>query len=174
MYNPLRLTNTLHPDAGNGPHDTLAAKRVLAQLGYYEIPDYDLTPYPDFAMFDAIANFQRDIGLRADGVIGPYSPTETLLNEVLSFSMRDGAMPSAGGAPAAPAASSTSGLTSSTGAAAWSTSPTTSAPLPAGVATTTPRAEFPTNPCRPRKARSPTPASGEKMAINQEPFWTNG
>ncbi len=98
MYNPLRLTNTLHPNAGNGPDDTLAAKRVLSQLGYYEVPDYGLTPYPDFAMFDAIKNFQRHIGLWDDGVIEPYSPTETLLNEVLSFSMRDGAMPSAGGA----------------------------------------------------------------------------
>ncbi len=98
MYNPLRLSNTLHPDAGNGPDDTLAAKRVLAQLGYYEVPDYDLTPYPDYPMFDAIRNFQRDIGLRDDGVIKPYSQTETLLNEVLSYSMRDGVKPSEGGA----------------------------------------------------------------------------
>ncbi len=98
MYNPLRLSNTLHPDAGNGPDDTLAAKRVLSQLGYYEVPGYGLTPYPDQAMFDAIRNFQRDIGLRDDGVIKPYDATETLLNEVLSYSMRDGAMPVAGGA----------------------------------------------------------------------------
>ena len=39
-----------------------------------------------------------DIGLRDDGVIKPYDATETLLNEVLSFSMRDGAKPSEGGA----------------------------------------------------------------------------
>jgi hypothetical protein len=98
MYNPLRLNDTLHPNAGNGPDDTLAAKRVLAQLGYYEVPDYGLTPYPDLPMFDSIRNFQRDIGLRDDGVIKPYDATETLLNEVLSFSMRDGAKPSEGGA----------------------------------------------------------------------------
>jgi len=97
MYNPLRLNDTLHPDAGNGPDDTLKAKQVLEQLGYYEVPDYDMTPYPDFAMFDAIRNFQRDIGLSDDGVIKPYSQTETLINEVLSYSMRDGAKPSAGG-----------------------------------------------------------------------------
>ena len=47
MYNPLRLKNTLHPDASNGPDDTLAAKRVLSQLGYYQVPDHGLTPYQD-------------------------------------------------------------------------------------------------------------------------------
>ena len=72
MYIPLRLTNTLHPNAGNGPDDTLAAKRVLSQLGYYEVPDYDLTPYPDKHQFIS-SRFVKEIG-RLGGDIGHFVP----------------------------------------------------------------------------------------------------
>ncbi|KAF0110825.1 MAG: hypothetical protein FD149_2592 [Rhodospirillaceae bacterium] len=61
--------------------DIINTKRALNQLGYYEQPSDGA--WVDSAMFDGIRRFQRDHGLKVDGVINPGGPTEHALNRAL-------------------------------------------------------------------------------------------
>ena len=38
--------------------DTLTIKKTLNRFGYYKIPSYGLTPYPDKAMFDGLKAYR--------------------------------------------------------------------------------------------------------------------
>lgn len=63
--------------------DVRRAKEILHSLGYYAIPDYGLTEFPDESLFEGIERFQSDFGLRRDGVMKPGGETETALNHLL-------------------------------------------------------------------------------------------
>ena len=78
LKRPLRATSESDPD------DVLSAKSAFNELGYYDVPQYGLTPYPDQALFDGIRSYQRDEGLDADGYMLPEGETEQSINKSLS------------------------------------------------------------------------------------------
>ncbi len=65
------------------PADVLNVKRALNRMGFYDVPDYGMTPYPDRTMFDGIGRFQRANGLRVDGVMQRGHATERAMNDAL-------------------------------------------------------------------------------------------
>ncbi|MCH6590819.1 MAG: peptidoglycan-binding protein [Proteobacteria bacterium] len=79
------------------PADVLNVKRALNRMGFYDVPDYGMTPYPDGAMFEGIQRFQRANGLRVDGVMQRGHATERAMNDALrrtSAERREGPKPS--------------------------------------------------------------------------------
>ncbi len=65
------------------PADVLNVKRALNRMGFSDVPDYGMTPYPDGAMFEGIQRFQRANGLRVDGVMQRGHATERAMNDRL-------------------------------------------------------------------------------------------
>ena len=65
------------------PADVLNVKRALNHMGFYDVPDYGMTPYADRTMFDGIRRFQRANGLRVDGVMRRGHATERAMNDAL-------------------------------------------------------------------------------------------
>ncbi len=63
--------------------DTLRAKKTFGGLGYYKTPSYGLTKYPDEPLFKGIESFQKDHGLRKDGVMKPGGETANKLGKAL-------------------------------------------------------------------------------------------
>ena len=53
-----RLKSLVARNVGVEPEDTVLTKRALNRLGFYQVPDYGLTPWPDGAMFQSIESFQ--------------------------------------------------------------------------------------------------------------------
>ncbi|MEO5337229.1 MAG: peptidoglycan-binding protein [Magnetospirillum sp. WYHS-4] len=84
MSFPLRLKSTLGRPYNVSLDDVVPVKRVLQGLGYYAIPSYGITPYPDEPLFQGIERFQRDNNLRVDGIMKPGGPTESTLNHVFT------------------------------------------------------------------------------------------
>lgn len=80
----IKLKQTIGRNYVIDPDDVRQIKAGLNHIGYYEIPDYGLTPYPDNALYQSIEEFQRDESLKKDGVIKPDGPTLKKLNERLS------------------------------------------------------------------------------------------
>lgn len=75
----LGLSSTISPFNDTQPDDVIKTKSALAQTGHYQVPDFGITPYPDTPMIDGIKKFQKDNGLKIDGVMKPQGPTETAL-----------------------------------------------------------------------------------------------
>ncbi|MBP5858655.1 peptidoglycan-binding protein [Marivibrio halodurans] len=73
------LKKTLGTSYPADPSDVLNTKRRLQSQGYYDEPEYGITEYPDTPMFEGIKRFQKDNGLRVDGLMRPKGPTETQL-----------------------------------------------------------------------------------------------
>ena len=65
------------------PADVLNVKLALNRIGFYDVPDYGMTPYADRTMFDGIRRFQRANGLRVDGVMQRGHATERAMNDAL-------------------------------------------------------------------------------------------
>jgi hypothetical protein len=82
MSFPLRLRSTLGRSYNASLDDVEPVKKALNGLGYYPIPGYGMTPYPDEFMFQGIERFQRNNGLQVDGIMKPGGETERTLNEV--------------------------------------------------------------------------------------------
>jgi len=83
MFAPFKLRSTLARNASANLDDSLRTKKALKQIGYFETPEYGLTEYPDEPLFKGIENFQRDHGLRRDGVMKPEGETATALGKTL-------------------------------------------------------------------------------------------
>lgn len=66
--------------------DTLQTKSALGELGYYKLPRYGMTPYPDEPMFDGIEAYQRTNKLYVDGVMKPGGETERTIKRGLEAS----------------------------------------------------------------------------------------
>ncbi len=66
------------------PADVLNVKRALNRMGFYDVPDYGMTPHADRTMFDGIRRFQRASGLRVDGVMRRGHATERAMNASLN------------------------------------------------------------------------------------------
>ncbi len=65
------------------PADVLNVKQALNRMGFYDVPDYGMTPYADRTMFDGIRRFQRANGLRVDGLMQRGRETERAMNDAL-------------------------------------------------------------------------------------------
>lgn len=90
---PFRVGRTVSRNASVDGNDTLGVKQALATLGFYDVPEWGLSPWPDEPMFQGITAFQTESGLRADGIITPAGPTEQTLGDRLRA--RDEALASA-------------------------------------------------------------------------------
>jgi len=93
---PLKIKNSIGWNYNVTLEDVLETKKRLKKIGHYEVPDYGLTPYPDRALFDGIKGFQKNAGLKVDGIMKPGGPTERTLNETLLASAADGGEKPAG------------------------------------------------------------------------------
>jgi len=63
--------------------DSMKTKLALRRLGYYKAPGYGMTPYPDQPLFNAVADLQRDKGLRRTGEVRPGDDTENAIRVAL-------------------------------------------------------------------------------------------
>lgn len=79
MRNIFKLNHPIAENVTTRPQDVLAAKRALNDLGFYEPPEWGITPYPDHDLIDAVQNFQQANGLRVDGVMKPGGETEVAI-----------------------------------------------------------------------------------------------
>jgi len=85
MYFPLKLKSPLGRSYNVALDDVLPTKAALKEIGYYDTRNQEISPYPDDAMFAGIEKFQRDSGLRVDGVMKPDGQTLKTLNSTLEM-----------------------------------------------------------------------------------------
>jgi len=83
-----KINTTLSRSQNADPDDTLRTKQVLFDLGYYEPlktnnRNTSFTPYPDTPLFKGIEAFQKDHGLKRDGIMKPTGETAETLNNIL-------------------------------------------------------------------------------------------
>jgi hypothetical protein len=77
-----KLKHTIADNVTAQPNDVLAAKQILHDMGFYEVPDWGMTEFPDRALIDAIRSFQHANGLRVDGVMKPGGESESALQSM--------------------------------------------------------------------------------------------
>ena len=70
------------------PQDVLTLKRSLHLAGYYEKPSYGITEYPDVPLFKSIRSYQKDHGLKVDGIVNPNGETIQQINKDTRISVR--------------------------------------------------------------------------------------
>lgn len=72
--------------ASNSPtdlEDSATIKLALTSLGYYDDTETGLSPYGDRQLFHAVTSFQKDNGLKVDGIINPDGPTQKTIKDQL-------------------------------------------------------------------------------------------
>lgn len=74
------LSKTMGSNYTVAPQDIVNTKTALNQLGYYPVPDRGIDDWTDDPMFDGIKAFQKDNGLKVDGLMRPGGPTEVAIN----------------------------------------------------------------------------------------------
>lgn len=79
LVNPFRLKATIGRSFNTSPNDVLMVKTALDGLGFYNSPNFGVTPYPDESMFAGIEKFQSAHGLERDGIMKPDGPTVSAL-----------------------------------------------------------------------------------------------
>ena len=79
----LKLGGMVSPSASIEPDDIVRTKQALGGLGHYPIPQPGITDFTDDKMFDAIKGFQREQGLKVDGLMSPSGPTARAINAAL-------------------------------------------------------------------------------------------
>ena len=75
----LGLEKVVARNFGVGPDDARRTKRALGRLGLMKGDKFADNEFPTAGMFEGLKSFQRDSGLRVDGVMRPGGPTERLL-----------------------------------------------------------------------------------------------
>lgn len=78
----LKIKKKVSADSITDLEDVYNLKAALNRRGYYEEPDYGITPYADKELFEAIESFQEDNDLKRDGVVNPDGETLKALNEL--------------------------------------------------------------------------------------------
>ncbi len=56
--------------------DVLDVKTYLNKRGFYDIPNYGITPYPDDELFNGIRKYQSSRGLKVDGIMNVDGETQ--------------------------------------------------------------------------------------------------
>jgi|GEM_PF-3521073 murein DD-endopeptidase MepM/ murein hydrolase activator NlpD len=85
MFASIKLNSTLGRSYNVDPDDVLKMKQILKTLGFYEVPTYGMTPYPDEPLFEAIEAFQKTHGLSRDGIMKLDGETEIAVNEKVAL-----------------------------------------------------------------------------------------
>lgn len=83
MFDFFKLKSPIGRSYNTNPDDVRKIKKALNGLGYYDEPDNGITPYPDTGLIRGIESFQRDHGLRPDGVMKPDGETVWMLGSVV-------------------------------------------------------------------------------------------
>lgn len=76
----IKIRKGILEDGANFSDDVIQTKKHLNTLGYYNVPEYGLTEYPDKDLFRAIKSYQKDKNLTVDGKIFPDGETQKSLN----------------------------------------------------------------------------------------------
>ncbi|MBD3660997.1 MAG: peptidoglycan-binding protein [Arenibacter algicola] len=76
LKKPYRLKQPLGLSYDADPDDVWVTKHNLQKAGFYPKPDHGMTEFPDHQMIDAVKQYQRENGLRVDGVMKPDGETE--------------------------------------------------------------------------------------------------
>lgn len=84
----LKLDRPLAANAATDPNDVHDIKALLTDLGFYEVPDWGVSGYPDRALFDAIRAYQKECGLKVDGVLKPEGETEASLRALQARALK--------------------------------------------------------------------------------------
>ncbi|MCR4376541.1 MAG: peptidoglycan-binding protein [Rhodospirillales bacterium] len=79
MLNPFQIKKPVGLSYALDETDVLNTKSALSSLGHYKEPDTGMTPWPDTPMFEGLKTFQKDQGLKVDGLMKPGGPTEKAL-----------------------------------------------------------------------------------------------
>ena len=83
LRNPFKLKRNIERSSDTDLDDVLKVKTALHGLGYYDMPDYGMTTYPDQPLFKGIQKFQSVNSLKKDGIMKPDGPTvKTLWKKV--------------------------------------------------------------------------------------------
>lgn len=82
MQTSVTLKGTVARNQSVRAEDTLATKKALSESGFYKIPGFGLTPWPDEAMFQGLKRFQKAEGLPVDGVLKSDGETAHLWKSV--------------------------------------------------------------------------------------------
>jgi len=99
MPETFQLKKPIGPNHVVDPDDVVRIKTALVDLGFLEVPEEGVTPWPGRPTIHAVADFQREKGLPVDGVINPGGPTQQAINQSLA-ARRNVRAPSNGGAGA--------------------------------------------------------------------------
>jgi peptidoglycan hydrolase-like protein with peptidoglycan-binding domain len=86
----ISIKDTVGSDYQTNLEDVYKVKTALKKLGYYQVPVYGMTPYPDEALYTAIKNFQKENKLKTDGVVRPQSTTLASLVKALGGGDEEG------------------------------------------------------------------------------------
>lgn len=89
MFTLFRLKKPIGEAFNMDLDDTLNVKKALVDLGHMEAPEHGLTEFPDQPMLDGVKSFQREQGLKVDGVMKLDGPTIKRLNQSLAAKNRD-------------------------------------------------------------------------------------
>lgn len=76
------IQKTMGANCNADSEDVTKIKSLLHRRGFYEIPSYGMTSYPDQALFKSIRAFQKDFGLKVTGVIRPEDETDRILDRL--------------------------------------------------------------------------------------------
>lgn len=83
MSKGYKLKRTVSSGSAADLDDVWALKHALRQEGFYPEVAREITPFPDRDLFRAIKQFQRQNGLRVDGIAKPGGETEHTLQHQL-------------------------------------------------------------------------------------------
>jgi len=84
MFLLFKLNRPIGVDTTMDEDDVLLTKRALGALGHIKVPKGGITPYPDMGMIKGLKAFQRQNGLRPDGVMNPDGPTISKLSRIIA------------------------------------------------------------------------------------------
>ncbi|MCC6598473.1 MAG: peptidoglycan-binding protein [Alphaproteobacteria bacterium] len=77
------LKGPIASNASTDLEDSAMIKMALTSLRYYDDTETGLSPYGDRQLFQAVKSFQKDNGLKVDGVINPDGPTQKEIKKKL-------------------------------------------------------------------------------------------
>lgn len=81
MLDPFQVNKPVGMSYALDEADVLKTKSALGKLGHYKAPKGGSTPWPDTPMFEGLKAFQKDQGLKPDGLMKPGGPTEKALRK---------------------------------------------------------------------------------------------
>jgi len=84
--NNFQIGRTISENANADPDDVLKTKNALMTTGHYEVPSFGVTDIPDRSMIDGLKKFQKQNGLKVDGVMKPGGSTESAIGHAVKVS----------------------------------------------------------------------------------------